>query len=164
MITETKAKQKRKNYSKKSVLSLFPKQKEFNWPSDFNLSLSFTTLLSYCSVFQICTRLHSICGQEKQKLFSSKNSLFINAWDSRILKEKRQKKINKKQTDHPPVFTAIVLLIARMCPFKFFLIITNKNNNQFKEKPTKKSIFSIFCLFFKKRENNTTIGNRNKKN
>jgi len=120
MITETKAKQKRKNYSKKSVLSLFPKQKEFNWPSDFNLSLSFTTLLSYCSVFQICTRLHSICGQEKQKLFSSKNSLFINAWDSRILKEKRQKKINKKQTDHPPVFTAIVLLIARMCPFKFF--------------------------------------------
>jgi len=120
LITETKAKQKRKNYSKKSVLSLFPKQKEFNWPSDFNLSLSFTTLLSYCSVFQICTRLHSICGQEKQKLFSSKNSLFINAWDSRILKEKRQKKINKKQTDHPPVFTAIVLLIARMCPFKFF--------------------------------------------
>jgi len=111
---------KNKNYSKKSVLSLFPKQKEFNWPSDFNLSLSFTTLLSYCSVFQICTRLHSICGQEKQKLFSSKNSLFINAWDSRILKEKRQKKINKKQTDHPPVFTAIVLLIARMCPFKFF--------------------------------------------
>merc|ERR1711976_674653 len=72
MITETKAKQKRKNYSKKSVLSLFPKQKEFNWPSDFSLSLSFTTLLSYCSVFQICTRLHSICGQEKQKLFSSK--------------------------------------------------------------------------------------------
>merc|ERR1712014_428797 len=85
-----------KNSKKKSVLSLFPKQKEFNWPSDFNLSLSFTTLLSYCSVFQICTRLHSICGQEKQKLFSSKNSLFINAWDSRILKEKRKKKIIKK--------------------------------------------------------------------
>merc|ERR1711976_754830 len=100
----------------------------------------------------------------KTKTFFIQNSLFINAWDSRILKEKRQKKNNKKQTDHPPVFTAIVLLIARMCPFKFFLIITNKNNNQFKEKPTKKYIFSIFCLFFKKRENDTTIGNRNKKN
>jgi len=56
----------------------------------------------------------------KTKTFFIQNSLFINAWDSRILKEKRQKKINKKQTDHPPVFTAIVLLIARMCPFKFF--------------------------------------------
>merc|ERR1712115_486134 len=72
MITETKAKQKRKNYSKKSVLSLFPKQKEFNWPSDFNLSLSFTTLLSYCSVFQICTRLHSICGQKTKTFFIQK--------------------------------------------------------------------------------------------
>ena len=99
----------------------------------------------------------------KTKTFFIQNSLFINAWDSRILKEKRQKK-NVKNKPTIPLFLQLMCYHLQECALlSFFLIITNKNNNQFKEKPTKKSIFSIFCLFFKKRENNTTIGNRNKK-
>lgn len=113
MITETKAKQKKT--TAKNLSCLFPKQKEFNWPSDFSLSLSFTTLLSYCSVF---SNMHTFALHmwSRNKTFFIQNSLFINAWDSRILKEKRQKKINKnKQTS--PCFYSYCAINCKNVPF-----------------------------------------------
>merc|ERR1711976_459792 len=164
MITETKAKQKRKKTTAKNLSCLFFQNKKNSIgplisTSPYHLQLC-------CHTVQ-CFKYAHVCTPyvvKKNKNFFHPKQFVHQCLGFSHLKRKTTKKNNKKQTDHPPVFTAIVLLIARMCPFKFFLIITNKNNNQFKEKPTKKYIFSVFCLFFKKRENDTTIGNRNKKN
>jgi hypothetical protein len=122
MITETKAKQKaKKNYSKKSVLSPFSVKTKRIQIGPLISASPYHLQLCCCHTvqcFRICTRSHSTCGQETT--FFIQNSLFINAWDSRILKEKRQKKNNKNKQTIPLFLQLFVLLIARMCPFKFF--------------------------------------------
>ena len=91
MITETKAKQKQKLQQKICLVS-FSKTKRIQlalWFQPLLIIYNFVVILF--SVFKyahVCTP-HVV---KKNKTFFIQNSLFINAWDSRILKEKRQKK------------------------------------------------------------------------
>lgn len=112
------SKKQRKTTAKNLSCLFFPskQKKNSNWPSDFSLSLSFTTLLlSYCSVF---SNMHTFALHmwSRNNFFHPKQFVHQCLGFSH-LKRKTTKKNNKKQTDHPPVFTAICAINCKNVPF-----------------------------------------------